>query len=79
VWIVEAVATDGPVTEERRRRLLEWAADQKIPAGSCRFLSAFLSRNHGAAKRRLKDLAVGTLAWYLDEPTRELSWHEISN
>jgi hypothetical protein len=78
VWIIEAVATDGPVTEERKRLLLEWAANQAIPAGSCRFLSAFLSRNHAASKRRLKDIAVGTLAWYLDEPTRELSWHEIT-
>lgn len=78
VWIIEAVATDGPVTEERKRLLLEWATDQRIPELSCRFLSAFLSRNHAAAKRRLKDVAVGTFAWYLDEPTRELSWHEIT-
>ncbi|WP_223147837.1 BsuBI/PstI family type II restriction endonuclease [Actinotalea sp. JY-7885] len=78
VWIVEAVASDGPVNEGRRADLLAWAVDQRIDPNTCRFLSAFLSRNHSAARRRLKDLAVGTYAWYLDEPSRELSWHEIS-
>lgn len=76
-WIVEAVATDGPVTEDRRYQLLDWAETQRIPPDSCRFLSAFLDRNDPAARRRLKDLAVGTFAWYVSEPTRELSWYEI--
>ncbi len=78
-WIVEAVASDGPVTEDRKRLLLAWAADQRIAPDSCRFLSAFLDRNDAAAKRRLKDLAVGTYAWYASEPTRELAWHEIGD
>jgi hypothetical protein len=25
----------------------------------------------------LKDLAVGTFAWYASEPTRELAWYDI--
>ena len=76
-WIVEAVASDGPVTEDRRRQLLRWAEEQRIPVGSCQFLSAFLDRNDSASKRRLKDLAIGTYAWYASEPTRELAWYEI--
>lgn len=76
-WIVEAVATDGPVTADRKNQLLRWAQDQRIPIASCRFLSAFLDRNAGPAKRRLKDLAVGTFAWYASEPERELAWYEI--
>lgn len=78
-WIVEAVATDGPVTEDRRRQLLRWAEDQRIPPASCRFLSAFLDRNDAAAKRRLKDLATDTFAWYASEPTRELAWYEMGD
>lgn len=78
-WIVEAVATDGPVTEARRRQLLRWAASQSIPTVSCRFLSAFLDRNDGIAKRRLKDLAADTFAWYASEPTRELAWYEMGD
>lgn len=76
-WIVEAVFTDGPVTEERKQALLDWAGSQGIPAGQCRFLTAFTSRNSAPARRRLKDLAEGTYAWFLDEPTRELSWHRL--
>lgn len=77
-WLVEAVASDGPITEERRRRLLEWANDQNIDPSTCRFLTAFISRSDNAARRRLKDLAVGTFAYYADEPGRELHWYEIT-
>lgn len=76
-WIIEAVASDGEIDERRRAQLLQWAADQRIDAGSCSFLSAFISRNHSAARKRLKDLASGTFAWYLDEPERELAWYEV--
>lgn len=76
-WIVEAVASDGPIDEDRKRRLLRWAAEQRIPESSCRFLTAFGSRNAAPAKRRLKDLAAGTFAWYADEPDRELAWYEL--
>lgn len=78
-WIVEAVATDGPVTKDRQQQLLRWAEDQRIPPDSCRFLSAFLDRNDGVSKRRLKDLATDTFAWYASEPTRELAWYEMGD
>ena len=77
-WVVEAVFTDGPVTEERKQALITWAESQGIPAKQCRFLTAFMSRNSTPARRRLKDLAEGTFAWFLDEPGRELSWHRIA-
>jgi len=76
-WIVEAVASDGPIDEDRKRALLRWAVSQRIPESNCQFLTAFGSRNSGPARRRLKDLAVGTYAWYADEPTRELAWYEL--
>ena len=76
-WVIEAVATDGVIDEDRKRSLLRWATQQRIPQDSCRFLSAFGSRNAPPAKRRLKDLATGTYAWYADEPDRELAWYEL--
>lgn len=76
-WVVEAVATDGPVTESRKTGLLAWATEQNIPPATMRFLSAFLSRGDPAAKRRLRDLAGDTLAWFLDEPGFELAWSAI--
>lgn len=76
-WIVEAVGTDGPVDEPRRRELLEWATQQNIKTGSCAFLTAFRSRNDPATRRRLKDLASGTWAWFADEPGHELAWYQL--
>jgi len=77
-WIVEVVATDGPIDEERKEALLRWADSQRIPLDCCQFLTAFASRNAGPARRRLKDLASGTYAWYADEPACELAWYEIA-
>lgn len=76
-WVVEAVATDGPIDDDRKRALLRWAVEQRIPEGSVQFLTAFGSRNAMPAKRRLKDIATGTFAWYADEPGRELAWYEL--
>jgi hypothetical protein len=77
VWVVEAVATDGPITEERKADLLQWASDQRIDPANVRFVTAFQSRMAPIARKRLKDIAVGTTAWFLDEPDRELTWREI--
>lgn len=73
-WVVEAVATDGPITEQRKQDLIDWAKAQRINPDDMRFLTAFESRNAGPARKRLKDLAGGTYAWYLDEPGMELVW-----
>jgi hypothetical protein len=77
-WIIEVVVSDGPVSTERRKALLTWAARQNIKPDRCSFLTAFLSRNANAAKRRLKDLASGTWAWYADEPGHELAWYNLT-
>ena len=79
LWIVEAVSTDGEINERRKAEFLDWAVSQGIPAESCRFMTAFVSRNASVAKRRLKDLAAGTTAWFLTEPEHELTWSEIES
>lgn len=76
-WIIEAVASDGEINEVRKNDLLTWAEDQYINPLHCRFLSAFASRSSASAKKRLKDIAVGTYCWFLDEPDRELAWIEL--
>lgn len=78
-WVIEAVATGGPVDERRKAKFIEWAETQRIRPEQLRFLNAFISRNDTAAKRHLMDLATGTYAWYLDEPTRELAWNSIDS
>ncbi|WP_370531961.1 BsuBI/PstI family type II restriction endonuclease [Clavibacter sp. VKM Ac-2872] len=76
-WVIEAVATDGPIDEPRKQLLLDWADQQGIPPNQCHFLTAFESRHHPAARRRLKDLANDTYAWFLDDPGSELVWRTI--
>ena len=78
-WIIEAVATDGPISDVRKEQLLKWAKEQRIEPSSCSFLTAFASRNAAPVKRRLKDLAAGTYAWFLDEPDFELYWDRIAS
>lgn len=71
------MASDGEINEVRKAKLLEWAKDQYINPADCKFLTAFTSRNSGPARKRLKDIAVGTFCWFLDEPARELAWSEL--
>lgn len=78
-WIIEVVATDGPISDRRKAKFLRWAETQGIPPENLRFLTAFLSRNHSTAKRLLPSLAEGTHAWFLDEPDQELTWGKIES
>lgn len=78
-WIIEVVYSDGAIHEKRKRELVEWAARHGIPEDQVGFLTAFENRNAGPAKRRLKDLAAGTSAWFRDEPEYELRWDTIES
>jgi hypothetical protein len=69
-WFVEVVASDGPINEVRKKEILAWAGKHGILPESCRFVTAFSSRTHAAAKKRLPDLAWGTLVWFGDEPDK---------
>ena len=78
-WLIEVVATDGPVTEHRKAELLAWAQNQHVPVGDCRFLSAFQARTQSGFRKRVAELATGSYAWFLDEPSNELAWNELGN
>ncbi|MDM4764324.1 BsuBI/PstI family type II restriction endonuclease [Galbitalea sp. SE-J8] len=78
-WFVEAVNTDGEINEARKRSFLKWAREQGIETERCRFLTAFSSRNDPAARKRLKDLADGSYAYFADEPGHELAWYAIAS
>ncbi|MFE4195614.1 BsuBI/PstI family type II restriction endonuclease [Paenarthrobacter sp. NPDC056912] len=78
-WFIEAVNTDGEINETRRANLLSWATQQSIDPKHCSFLTAFNSRNDPAARKRLKDLASGTYAYFADERGQELAWYAIDS
>lgn len=76
-WIVEVVATDGPIHVRRKEKLQKWAKSQGIAPENLRYLTAFLSRHHQAARKSMPKLAPGTFAWFLDEPENELALRSI--
>ena len=77
LWLVEVVASDGPVTEERRETMIRWATDHGLAEDRCRFLTAFTSRTSAEVRRALPVLARGSYAWFLDEPEALLSWLDL--
>lgn len=76
-WFVEAIATDGEISEARKQELLRWASAQGIAPGACGFVSAFLSRTHDVFRRRVASVAWGTLVWFLDEPDKAFRLEEL--
>ncbi|SIE78918.1 BsuBI/PstI restriction endonuclease C-terminus [Mycobacteroides abscessus subsp. abscessus] len=78
VWMVEAVATDGPITDPRRQALLDWATAHGVLPEKCRFLTAFTSRTASPFKKSVPVIARGSFAWFLDEPDALLSWDDLN-
>jgi hypothetical protein len=76
-WFIEVANSDGVIDEPRQQRFLEWADQHSIGRAKCRFLTAFLSRNDPAARKRLKDLAPNSFAYFAAEPGSELAWYRL--
>jgi hypothetical protein len=65
---VEVVATDGPITAERRAALAAIAKDAKFPEEHVAFVTAYLDRSEAAFKKTVDQLAWGSFAWFVSEP-----------
>ena len=65
---IEVVATDGPVTKQRKQALLQLAEDAGFPSELVFFVTAFLDRSDGAFKKAFDALAWGTFVWLASEP-----------
>lgn len=65
---VEVVATDGPMTEQRRSVLLEMATDAGFDERNVLFVTAFADRSHPAFRKAVSNLAWGSFAWCSSEP-----------
>ena len=70
VVFVEVVATDGAVTDRRRKELLKAAAQAGYQEKSIYFVSAFLDRHSPAFRKLVSEIAWGTYAWFSSEPDR---------
>jgi BsuBI/PstI restriction endonuclease domain/BsuBI/PstI restriction endonuclease HTH domain len=72
---IEVVATDGPVTRQRKEALLKIATDAGFPEQRVAFVTAFLDRSHQAFKKTVAELAWNSFAWFAAEPQNLLVLH----
>lgn len=68
IVFVEVVATDGVVTETRKKKLLEMAEGAGFSASQIAFMTAFEKRDAGPLKKRLSGIATDTMVWSMAEP-----------
>jgi hypothetical protein len=68
VVLVEAVATDGPVTEARRSAFIELITAAGFKVGQVAFVTAFRDRDASEFKKAIPNLAWGSFVWCLSEP-----------
>jgi hypothetical protein len=68
IFFCEIVATDGPVTEARKRALLAIVSQSQIPQTSVQFLTAFEDRESGPFRKTFSQIAVDSLVWFRTEP-----------
>lgn len=75
---VEVVASDGPVTKQRQRALLDLiaAAPRAYRPEDAAFVTAYLDRTSDAARRTMPGLAWRSFAWFVSEPNRLVQMHD---
>jgi hypothetical protein len=78
IVFVEVVASDGPVTEQRRRALLTLIA---LAPRACRpedaaFVTAYRDRGVDPARRTMPALAWRPCAWFVSEPDKLVQMHD---
>lgn len=67
---VEIVHTDGPISNGRKRALLELASESNLTEEECAFVTVFASRSDPAYRKVQGSIAWGSFVWFADEPER---------
>lgn len=73
---IEVVATDGPVTPQRKDALLKLATDAGFQTERVAFVTAYMDRSHQAFKKTVPELAWQSFAWFAAEPGNLVVLHE---
>ena len=68
VLFIEIVATDGPITRDRKKVLTSLALDAGFGMDSLAFLTTFSDRSAAPFRKSIADLAWGSYAWFASEP-----------
>jgi hypothetical protein len=72
----EVVATDGPVTKERKQALAEVARSAGFPPEHVVFVTAYRDRSDAAFKKTVDSLAWGSFVWFASEPEHLVRLYE---
>lgn len=75
---VEVVASDGPVTEQRKQGILKLLADSPmgyLPQDAI-FVTAYRDRSASPVPKALRQLAWGSFAWFMSEPDHLVQLHD---
>jgi hypothetical protein len=80
IVFVEVVASDGPVTEQRQRALLELIASaaRAYRPQDAAFVTAYMDRGTDPARRTMPALAWRSFAWFVSEPDKLVQMHDGS-
>jgi hypothetical protein len=78
ILFVEAVATDGAVTERRRAALHAVTDAAGFDRSQVAFLTAYQDRQSAGFRKTAAQLAWGTFAWFVSEPDHILVLHDGS-
>lgn len=75
---VEVVASDGPVTEGRRRALLDLiaASPRHYRPEDAAFVTAYMDRGSDPVRRTVPALAWQSFAWFVSEPDKLVQLHD---
>ncbi|MBT2289497.1 hypothetical protein J7E73_10205 [Paenibacillus albidus] len=67
---IEIVHSDGPISNSRKRDLLELADASGLSEQECTFVTVFASRSDSAYRKVQSSIAWGSFVWFADEPER---------
>jgi hypothetical protein len=73
---VEVVATDGPVSEQRKEALLKMTSAAGFPPEHVAFVTAYFDRSRAQFKKNVDSLAWGSFAWFASEPENLVHFNE---
>lgn len=78
VVFVEVVATDGPITETRKKALTAIALEAGFDVSTLAFLTAYKDRGNAPFKKGVSELAWGSYAWCMSEPVHLIELRDAS-
>ena len=78
IVFVEVVASDGPVTEQRKQALLDLIAGspRRYRSDDAAFDTAYRDRAASPARRTMPTLAWRSFAWFVSEPDHLVQLHD---